>query len=128
MPSYTHMRRAQPMLVAHFFLAHVAAFRRDQDRLGGGVAEADGMPLGSGAVAGTSYAVDTAWLARRLGFAAVVENSMDAAGDRDFVSTFLHACALAGVHLSRLAEDLILYTGEEFGYFELAEAAASAAA
>ncbi len=125
MPAYTHMRRAQPVLVAHFFLAHAAAFRRDHARLAAVLDEAGRMPLGSGAVAGASYAVDTAWLARRLGFPAVVENSMDAAGDRDFVSSFLHACALAGVHLSRLAEDLILYTGEEFGYFELADAVAT---
>ncbi len=125
MPAYTHLRRAQPVLVAHFFLAHAAACRRDHARLAAVLGEADELPLGSGAVAGTSYAIDTAWLARRLGFSAVVANSMDAAGDRDFVSSFLHACALAQVHLSRLAEDLILYTGEEFGYFELADAVAT---
>ena len=125
MPAYTHLRRAQPVLVAHFFLAHAAAVRRDHARLGAVLGEADELPLGSGAVAGTSYAVDTAWLAGRLGFSAVVANSMDAAGDRDFVSAFLHASALAQVHLSRLAEDLILYTGEEFGYFELADAVAT---
>ena len=77
------------------------------------------MPLGSGAVAGTSYAVDTAALASRLGFSRVVANSVDAAADRDFVASMLHACALTMVHVSRLAEDLILFSGEEFGYFEL---------
>jgi argininosuccinate lyase len=125
MPSYTHLRRAQPVLVAHFFLAHAAALRRDHTRLAGVIDEADVLPLGSGAIAGTGYALDTAWLAERLGFSRVVANSMDAAGDRDFVSGFLHACAIAAVHLSRLAEDLIIYSGEEFGFFELADAVAT---
>ena len=119
MPAYTHLRRAQPILVAHFLLAHAAAFRRDHARLAAARGEADAMPLGSGAVAGTSYAVDTAALARRLGFSRVVANSIDAAADRDFVASTLHACALIMVHVSRLAEDLIVFTGEEFGYFEL---------
>ena len=119
MPAYTHLRRAQPILAAHFLLAHAAAFQRDHARLEAARAEADAMPLGSGAVAGTSYAIDTAALARRLGFSRVVANSIDAASDRDFVAATLHACALAMVHVSRLAEDLIIFTGEEFGYFEL---------
>ena len=119
MPAYTHLRRAQPILVAHFLLAHAAAFQRDRARLEAARGEADAMPLGSGAVAGTSYAVDTAALAGRLGFSRVVANSIDAAADRDFVASTLHACALAMVHVSRLAEDLIIFTGEEFGYFHL---------
>ena len=119
MPAYTHLRRAQPILVAHFLLAHAAAFQRDHARLDAARGEADAMPLGSGAVAGTSYAVDTAALARRLGFSRVVANSIDAAADRDFVASTLHAYALTMVHVSRLAEDLIIFTGEEFGYFEL---------
>ena len=119
MPAYTHLRRAQPILVAHFLLAHAAAFQRDHARLDAARGEADAMPLGSGAVAGTSYAVDAAALARRLGFSRVVANSIDAAADRDFVASTLHACALTMVHVSRLAEDLIIFTGEEFGYFEL---------
>jgi argininosuccinate lyase len=121
MPSYTHMRRAQPVLVAHYLLAHVAALERDHERLSQARREADQMPLGSGAIAGTSYAVDPAALASELGFAKVVANSIDATSDRDFVSSFLHACSLTGVHLSRLAEDLILFSGEEFGFFELAD-------
>ena len=125
MPAYTHLRRAQPMLVAHFFLAHAAALRRDHARLGAARDEADALPLGSGAVVGTSYAVDPEALAARLGFSRIVANSVDAAADRDFVSTTLHACALIMVHLSRLAEDLIIFTGEEFGYFELADAVAT---
>ena len=119
MPAYTHLRRAQPILAAHFLLAHAAAFRRDHVRLGAARGEADAMPLGSGAVAGTSYAVNTDAMARRLGFSRVTANSIDAAADRDFVASTLHACALIMVHVSRLAEDLILFTGEEFGYFEL---------
>lgn len=125
MPAYTHLRRAQPVLVAHFFLAHAAALRRDHARLGAAAGEADALPLGSGAVAGTSYAIDTHALARRLGFSRVVPNSIDASSDRDFVSSFLHATALAMVHLSRLAEDLILFTGEEFGFFALADEVAT---
>lgn len=121
MPAYTHLRRAQPVLVAHFFLAHAAALRRDYDRLTVAWNESDSLPLGSGAVAGTSYAIDVNALARRLGFSRVVENSLDATADRDFVSSTLHAYALIMVHLSRLAEDLIIFTGEEFGFFDLAD-------
>jgi argininosuccinate lyase len=125
MPAYTHLRRAQPVLVAHYLLAHAAALRRDHARLGAAAAEADALPLGSGAVAGTNYAIDTAMLARRLGFSRVVANSIDASSDRDFVSAFLHACALAMVHLSRFAEDVIIFSGEEHGFFELSDAAST---
>jgi argininosuccinate lyase len=125
MPSYTHLRRAQPVLVAHFFLAHAAALRRDYARLGAAAEEADALPLGSGAIAGTSYPVDTDLLARKLGFSRVVRNSMDASSDRDFVASFLFAASLAMVHLSRLAEDLIIFTGEEHGFFELDDASAT---
>jgi argininosuccinate lyase len=89
------------------------------------LAEVDELPLGSGAIAGTSYPIDTAWLASTLGFTRVVTNSIDATGDRDFVSSFLHASTLTMVHLSRLAEDLILFTSEEFGFFELDDTAAT---
>jgi len=125
MPAYTHLRKAQPVLAAHFLLAHAAPLQRDHARLAAAAGEADELPLGSGAVAGTNYQVDTKWLATRLGFSTVVANSMDAAGDRDFAATFLYACALTLVHLSRLAEDLIIYSGEEFGFFELADAVAT---
>jgi argininosuccinate lyase len=125
MPSYTHLRRAQPVLVAHVFLAHAAAFQRDVDRFDDAIREADAMPLGSGAIAGTAYDVDVEWLAERLGFSRVVANSIDASGDRDFVATFLYACAMAMVHLSRLAEDVILLSSEEFGFFELSDAVAT---
>jgi argininosuccinate lyase len=125
MPSYTHLRRAQPVLVAHAFLAHVAAFERDVDRFDTAIGEADAMPLGSGAIAGTAYAVDVEWLARELGFSKVVANSIDASGDRDFVATFLYASAMAMVHLSRLSEDLIILSSEEFGFFEISDAVAT---
>ena len=125
MPSYTHMRRAQPILVAHFFLSHASALRRDVDRLQAAADEADALPLGSGAIAGTSYAIDTQALARALGFSKVVRNSMDASSDRDFAASFLYATSLAMVHLSRMAEDLIIFTGEEHGFFDLADASAT---
>jgi argininosuccinate lyase len=125
MPSYTHLRRAQPILVAHFFLAHASALRRDHGRFSSVLTEIDELPLGSGAIAGTSYAIDVQALASRLGFSRVVRNSVDSTGDRDFVASFLHACALAMVHLSRIAEDLILFTSEEFGFFDLADTAAT---
>ena len=125
MPAYTHLRRAQPVLVAHFLLAHAAALRRDHDRLAAAAAEADALPLGSGAVAGTNYAIDTAQLAARLGFSRVVANSIDASSDRDFVSAFLHAAALTMVHLSRICEDVIVFAGEEAGFFELSDEAST---
>jgi argininosuccinate lyase len=119
MPSYTHLRRAQPILVAHFWLSHATALQRDYARFVHAASEADALPLGSGAIAGTAYAIDTEALARRLGFSRVVANSLDAVADRDFVSAFLHASALTMVHLSRMAEDLIIFGSEEFGFFDL---------
>ncbi|MGH9221386.1 MAG: argininosuccinate lyase, partial [Vicinamibacterales bacterium] len=125
MPSYTHLRRAMPVLVSHFLLSHAAALRRDHARLDAAREEANALPLGSGAIAGTGYAIDTSFLAAKLGFARVVANSMDASSDRDFAASFLHAVALSMVHLSRVAEDFILMTGEEFGFFELADSSAT---
>ena len=125
MPSYTHMRRAMPVLVSHFLLSHAAALRRDHARLEAAREEANALTLGSGAIAGTGYAIDTKFLAGRLGFDRVVLNSMDASSDRDFAASFLHAVALSMVHLSRIAEDFILMTGEEFGFFELADSSAT---
>jgi argininosuccinate lyase len=125
MPSYTHLRRAQPVLVAHFLLSHAAAFRRDHARFDMVLDELDELPLGSGAIAGTSYAIDVHELATALGFSRVVANSIDATGDRDFVASYLYAAAMTMVHVSRLAEDFILFTSEEFGFFELADATAT---
>jgi argininosuccinate lyase len=122
MPSFTHFRPAQPVLVAHFFLSHVAPLRRDFARLGAAREEADALPLGSGAIAGTAYAVDVDALANDLGFSRVVDNSMDASSDRDFAATFLYACAMTMVHLSRLAEDLIILCGDGHRFFELSDA------
>ncbi len=125
MPSYTHLRRAMPVLVSHFLLSHAAALRRDHARLEAAREEANALPLGSGAIAGTGYAIDTKFLADTLGFSRVVTNSMDSSSDRDFAATFLHAVSLSMVHLSRIAEDFILMTGEEFGFFELADSSAT---
>jgi argininosuccinate lyase len=122
MPAFTHFRPAQPVLVAHYLLAHVAPLRRDYERLDDACREADALPLGSGAIAGTSYDVDVASIARELGFSRVVANSIDASSDRDFAATFLYACAITMVHLSRLAEDFIILCGEEHHFFELSDA------
>jgi argininosuccinate lyase len=119
MPAYTHLRRAQPVLVSHYWLAHAAALRRDAERLAAVATEADALPSGSGAVAGSAYAIDVEALARDLGFSRVVANSLDATSDRDFVASFLFAVALASVHLSRLGEDIIIFGSEEFGFFDL---------
>jgi argininosuccinate lyase len=122
MPSYTHFRPAQPVLVAHFLLAHAAPLRRDYDRLALARQEAGALTLGSGAIAGTSYAVDVDAIARELGFDRIVANSIDASSDRDFAATFIYACSLTMVHLSRLAEDLIILCGDEHRFFEFSDA------
>jgi argininosuccinate lyase len=122
MPSFTHFRPAQPVLVAHFFLSHAAPLMRDHARLGAAREECDALPLGSGAVAGTSYDIDVDSLARELGFSRVVANSIDASSDRDFAATFLYACTMAMLHLSRLAEDIIILSGDAHGFFELSDA------
>ena len=125
MPSYTHLRRAQPVLVAHVMLSHAAALRRDVTRFDAASREADALPLGSGAIAGTAYDIDVAFLAQRLGFSHVVANSIDASGDRDFVASFLYASAMAMIRLSRIAEDVILFSSEEFGFFEIHDSVAT---
>ena len=122
MPAFTHFRAAQPVLVAHFFLAHIAGLRRDFDRLAVARAEADALTLGSGAVAGTSYNIDVTALGQDLGFSRVVANSIDASSDRDFAATFHYACVMTMIHLSRLAEDLIILCGEGHHFFELSDA------
>ncbi|HKT80358.1 MAG TPA: argininosuccinate lyase [Vicinamibacterales bacterium] len=121
MPAFTHFRPAQPVLVAHFFLAHAAALRRDEARFAFADREADALTLGSGAIAGTSYAIDVETLAADLGFSRVVANSIDASSDRDFAASFIYACSLTMVHLSRLAEDLIILCGDEYHFFELSD-------
>ena len=122
MPAFTHFRPAQPVLMSHFFLSHAAPLQRDYDRFERARQECDALPLGSGAVAGTAYEIDVEFLARELGFSRIVANSIDASSDRDFAATFLYACAMTMIHLSRMAEDLIILCGDEYRFFELADA------
>ncbi len=116
MPAYTHLQRAQPVLLAHHLMAYVEMAERDAGRLGDALARADVMPLGSAALTGTAYAIDRDALAADLGFADVSRNSMDAVADRDYIIEFLSAAALMMAHLSRLAEEVILWSSEEFGF------------
>ena len=122
---YTHLQRAQPVLLAHWCLAYFEMLARDRERLTEVRGRVNVMPLGSAALAGTSFKIDREALASSLGFAAVSRNSLDAVSDRDFTVEFLSACSLVMVHLSRLAEDIILYATTEFGIFELGDAIAT---
>jgi argininosuccinate lyase len=121
-PGYTHLQRAQPVLFAHWCLAYFEMFERDRERLIDVRKRVNVMPLGSAALAGTSYPIDREAVARELEFAAISRNSLDAVSDRDFCVEFLAACSLIMVHLSRLAEDVILYATTEFGFLELSDA------
>lgn len=125
MPGYTHAQRAQPVLLSHWWLAHFWALDRDLERLGELRARTSVCPLGSGALAGTAFPVDREALARELGFARPSPNSLDAVSDRDFAAEFLFWAALTGVHLSRLADALILFSTAEFGFIELDDAFAT---
>jgi argininosuccinate lyase len=122
LPGYTHLQPAQPILFAHYLLAYFEMFGRDVSRLEDCRARADELPLGAGALAGTAFRLDRARLARALGFARVARNSLDVTSDRDFVCELLFACALALTHLSRLAEDLVIYSSPGYGFVELADA------
>lgn len=122
MPAYTHLQRAEPVLVAHWLLAYVEMLLRDASRLEDCVARLNYCPLGSGAVAGATLALDRTIAARELGFAAPTANSMDATSDRDFVLEYLQVLTLLGVHVSRFAEEITLYATAEFGFVELPEA------
>jgi argininosuccinate lyase len=121
MPGYTHLQRAQPVRAAHHFLAYEAMLARDRGRLGDAASRADELPLGSGALAATTFPIDREGVARDLGFAAVTRNSLDAVGDRDFAIELVAACALAQVHLSRLGEELVLWLSQEFRFARLGE-------
>ncbi len=121
LPGYTHLRRAQPVLWGHYVLAYFEMFARDRERLARAAASADALPLGSGALAGSGIPLDRAALARELGFSRITANSLDATSDRDFALEFLFAAAVTFLHLSRLAEDWILYSSEEFGFLELSD-------
>ena len=121
-PGYTHLQRAQPVYLAHHLLAYVEMFDRDYERLGDCFVRVNVCPLGSGALAGSTLPLDRDFVAKLLGFTAITQNSMDAVSDRDFAVEFCAAAALVAVHLSRLAEDLILWASAEFNFIKIADA------
>ncbi|HEX6649463.1 MAG TPA: argininosuccinate lyase, partial [Pyrinomonadaceae bacterium] len=124
-PGYTHLQRAQPVLLAHWCLAYFEMLARDRERFKEVRARVNILPLGSAALAGTSFPIDREALVRALGFERASRNSLDAVSDRDFCVEFLSACSLTMVHISRLAEDVILYATSEFGFFQLGDAIAT---
>src|SRR6202167_1873758 len=124
-PGMTHLQHAQPVLFGHQLLAHVQAFARDVARLRDWDKRAAVSPLGAGALAGSSLVIDPQVLAQELGFASAAPNSMDAVADRDFAAEFCFAAALTGVHLSRLGEEIVLWSSQEFGWIEIDDAHAS---
>ena len=121
MPGYTHLQRAQPVSLAHHLLAHVEALRRDRMRVNEARERAAVSPLGAGALAGVPYAIDPQAVAKELSLARTFRNSIDAVADRDFVADFTYVCALAAVHASRFAEELVLWTSAEFGFAEFSD-------
>jgi argininosuccinate lyase len=121
-PGYTHLQRAQPILFAHYLLAYYEMTKRDRARLAEIRARVNQLPLGSGALAGTGFPIDREWVVKRLGFDGLCENSVDAVSDRDFIIEFIGAAAIAMMHLSRLAEDFIIYSTAEFGFIQLSDA------
>ncbi len=125
MPGYTHVQQAQPVRFAHWLLSYGWMLQRDRERLDDLTRRVDVLPLGSGALAGNPLGIDRYFLADALGFAAISANSMDAVGDRDYIAEFLSWAAITQVHLSRLAEDLIMYSSREFGFVELDDAYAT---
>ncbi|MBA3451836.1 MAG: argininosuccinate lyase [Deltaproteobacteria bacterium] len=122
MPGYTHFQRAQPVRLAHHMLAYDAMLERDRGRVTDAARRADVSPLGSGALAGTTLPIDREHVARALGFSSVTRNSLDAVGDRDFAIELVAACALMQAHLSRLGEELVLWTSQEVGFVRIGEA------
>jgi argininosuccinate lyase len=125
MPGYTHLRRAQPVLFSHHMMAYYEMFTRDRDRFEDGLRRINVMPLGSAALAGTTFPIDVAYTAELLDFPEVSSNSMDAVSSRDFILEFLGAAAICMVHLSRLSEELILWSSQEFGFLEIPDAFAT---
>ncbi|MBA3513795.1 MAG: argininosuccinate lyase [Pyrinomonadaceae bacterium] len=125
LPGYTHLQRAQPILFAHWCLAYFEMLSRDRERLADCRKRVNVLPLGSAALAGASYPIDRESVARELGFDSVSRNSIDAVSDRDFCVEFVGVCSLIMVHLSRLAEEVIVYSTTEFGFFELSDAVAT---
>ncbi|MDP2689417.1 MAG: argininosuccinate lyase [Deltaproteobacteria bacterium] len=122
MPGYTHLQRAQPVLFAHHMLAYYEMFKRDTARLLDCLTRVDSMPLGAGALAGSPYGLDRRLAARLLGFSSVTENSIDSVSDRDFSIEFLSAASIVMMHLSRLSEEIIIWSSQEFGFVELSDA------
>ncbi|MFZ5912371.1 MAG: argininosuccinate lyase [Chloroflexota bacterium] len=122
MPGYTHLQRAQPVTLGHWLLSHFWALQRDRERLADLRDRVAVLPLGCGALAGTAFPVDRTALAEALGFDVPAPNSLDAVSDRDFAAEYLFCAAMTGVHLSKLAENVILFTTAEFGFFELSDA------
>lgn len=122
MPGYTHLQKAQPVLFSHHIMAYFWMLERDKGRFRDALRRADECPLGAGALAGSTLPLDPEFVARELGFFRSFHNSMDAVSDRDFILEFLSACSILMVHLSRLAEELILWSTREFGFIELADA------
>jgi argininosuccinate lyase len=121
MPGYTHLQRAQPVLVAHHLLAYYEMFGRDRQRLADALKRINVLPLGAAALAGTGLPIDREFVARELGFPEISANSMDTVGDRDFIVEFLAAASLVQLHLSRLSEELVLWTSSEFSFVTLAD-------
>ncbi len=122
LPGYTHLQRAQPVLLAHHFLAYFEMFQRDAERFSDCFKRTDVMPLGSGALAGVAYNIDREFVARKLAFSQISRNSLDAVSDRDFVIEFEAAASICMMHLSRLAEEMVLWSSAEFGFVELDDA------
>ena len=121
MPGYTHLQRAQPVLFAHYLLGQIEAFARDTERLSQCLERTDVLPLGSAALAGSTIVLDRESMARDLKFSQISQNSLDAVSDRDFICEFLFCLAVIGMHLSRLSEDLILWSTSEFGFVEFSD-------
>lgn len=119
MPGFTHLQHGQPVLAAHHLLAYVEMLERDASRMAECLERVNVLPLGAGALAGTSLPIDRAYAAKLLGFRSVCENSIDAVSDRDFILEFLAACAIAGVHLSRMAEEVVIWASREFSFIEI---------
>ena len=119
MPGYTHLQRAQPVTLAYHLLAYYQMFSRDRERFADCLRRIDRLPLGSGALAGTTYNTDRDFLAEELGFASVLPNGMDAVADRDFAIEFINCCAVTMMHLSRFCEELILWSSVEFSFIEI---------
>ncbi len=121
-PGYTHLQRGQPVLFAHHLLAYVEMLERDKERLRDAYKRINVMPLGSGALAGSTIVLNRSLVAEKLGFPAITQNSMDAVSDRDYIAELLFVISIIGIHLSRLSEDVILWASAEFGFIELSDA------